>query len=212
MKLPIAKEGIPYILIFTILTLITYLLHPYIAIIPFILTLFTTFFFRDPYREIPFDENLLVSPADGKIMSIVEIDENDYIKDKAIKVSIFLSIFNVHINRIPIGGKIDFHKYRPGKMLPAFKSHASELNERNSIGINTGTIKILIHQITGFIARRIVWWVKPGDIVKQGDRFGLIKFGSCTEIIVPKDKVEILVQQGDKVIGGKTVIGRVISK
>lgn len=208
--MPFARQGLPYLLGLLFLTVITYFFSLYIAVFFLVLALFVLYFFRDPERRFDSSENSLLSPADGRVMSILEINEEDYIRGKALKVSIFLSLFNVHINRIPIGGTVTYQQYRPGQMLPAFKSHASELNERNTIGVDTGTAKILVRQITGLVARRIVWWVKPGDEVQQGERFGLIKFGSCTEIIVPKDQVEILVRQGDKVVGGQTVIGRLI--
>lgn len=208
--MPFARQGLPYLLGLLFLTVITYFFSLYIAVFFLVLALFVLYFFRDPERRFDSSENSLLSPADGRVMSILEINEEDYIRGKALKVSIFLSLFNVHINRIPIGGTVTYQQYRPGQMLPAFKSHASELNERNTIGVDTGIAKILVRQITGLVARRIVWWVKPGDEVQQGERFGLIKFGSCTEIIVPKDQVEILVRQGDKVVGGQTVIGRLI--
>lgn len=210
MKIPFAQQGLPYLLGLLFLTAITYFFSLYIAAFFLFLALFVLYFFRDPERRFDSSENLLLSPADGRVMSILEINEEEYIRGKAIKVSIFLSLFNVHINRIPVSGTVTYQQYRPGKMLPAFKSHASELNERNTIGVDTGTTKILVRQITGLVARRIVWWVKPGDKVKQGERFGLIKFGSCTEIIVPKDQVEILVRQGDKVVASQTVIGRLL--
>jgi phosphatidylserine decarboxylase len=139
-------------------------------------------------------------------MTVSEIYEPDFLKSKAIKISIFLSIFNVHINRSPINGIVKFTSYRPGKYLPAFKSHASEINERNTVAIEGKKAKVLVHQLTGFIARRIVCWVKEGDNLEAGERFGLIKFGSCTELIVPAD-VDIRVNPGSKVKGGKTIIG-----
>lgn len=206
LKFSIRKESIPYIIILAIITIIFYFFIPLLAIIPFILLLFVTYFFRDPQRVISSDESQFVSPADGKVMEITEINDDSFIKGKAKKVSIFLSLFNVHVNRSPISGKVTYISYRPGKYLPAFKSHASDINERNTIGIENDITKVLVHQITGFVARRIVCWSKKGDVLKQGDKFGLIKFGSCTEIIVP-DNVDILVKKGDTVKGGITVIG-----
>lgn len=205
-KFSIRKESALYIIILGIIGILSLYFIPLLAIIPFALLLFIVYFFRDPYRIIPTDESQFVSPADGRVMEITEINEDTFIKGRAIKVSIFLSIFNVHINRSPISGKVEYVSYRPGKYLPAFKSHASEINERNTIGIANDRTKVLVHQITGFVARRIVCWSKKGDMLNQGDKFGLIKFGSCTEIIVPFD-VDIKVKAGDIVRGGITIIG-----
>lgn len=203
----IAQDAVPYLVVLAVLTAGAYFILPWLTLIPGILLLFVAFFFRNPSRSIPAEEGILISPADGRIMDIVEIYEDRYLKSKAIRVSIFLSIFNVHLNRCPMTGTVGYRSYRPGKMLPAFKSHVSEINEKNYVGIENDSLRILVTQITGFIARRIVCWVKLHDRVSRGDIFGLIKFGSCTEIIVPTD-VEILVKKGDKVIGGETVIGR----
>ncbi|TDT60890.1 phosphatidylserine decarboxylase family protein [Fonticella tunisiensis] len=205
-RIPIRKESTPYIVFLAAIVLILYFLLPVLAIIPFILLLFVLFFFRDPDRIINYSKDTFLSPADGTIMDVSDIVEEAFIGGKAKKVTIFLSLFNVHVNRSPIDGKVTYAAYRPGKYLPAFKSHASELNERNSIGIENDVTKALVHQITGFVARRIVCWSKKGDVLKQGERFGLIKFGSCTELIVP-DNVEIKVKKGDVVRGGITVIG-----
>lgn len=173
---------------------------------PGLLLLFVIYFFRDPVRKIVFNDKMILSPADGTVMEIRKIDHEDYIDGSALKVIIFLSLFNVHVNRSPISGKVAFVKYRPGKYIPAFKSHASDLNEMNSIGIENDKIKLIVNQITGFIARRIICWSKVGDNLTQGEKFGLIKFGSCTEIIIPSN-AEIKVKQGDSVKGGITVIG-----
>ncbi|HSH70135.1 MAG TPA: phosphatidylserine decarboxylase family protein, partial [Deferrisomatales bacterium] len=172
------------------------------------LTVFTAFFFRDPEREVPMDRSLVVSPADGRVMRVEAVAPDDFVGGPAVKVSIFLSVFNVHINRSPITGTVRLQQYRAGKMLPAFKSHASDENERNTLGIEGQGIRVLVHQITGFIARRIVCRKAPGDVLLQGQRFGLIKFGSCTELVLP-DTVQVLVAEGEKVKGGETVIGKI---
>lgn len=205
---PIAREGFPYIIGLAVVTLVTYFLWPILSILPLILTFFVAFFFRNPKRVIPQDEGILVSPADGRVMWIEEVEEERFFKGKAIKISIFLSVFNVHLNRTPVSGKVTYRAYREGKMIPAFKSHASDINEKNFVGIENDLIKVLVTQVTGFIARRIVCWVKEGQELQRGQLFGLIKFGSCTEIYVPKS-VEILVKEGERVIGGETVIGRI---
>jgi phosphatidylserine decarboxylase len=205
-KLPIVKEAFLYILVLLLVTLGLYMVYKPLSVLGLILLVFVIYFFRNPHRNIPAGDNIIVSPADGRVMSVTEIDEPDFIGARAKKITIFLSIFNVHINRSPVTGVVKYTSYRPGKYLPAFKSHASELNERNTIGIEGNIIRVLVHQITGLIARRIVCWVKDGDNLKIGERFGLIKFGSCTEIVVPLN-VDIKVKQGDKVRGAKTIIG-----
>ena len=205
----IVRDAVPYLAVLGLITVGLYFVWPPLAALAAFLTVFTAFFFRNPPRTIPADEGILVSPADGLILDVSEIIEDSFIKDKAVKVSIFLSVFNVHVNRCPMSGEVKYRSYRPGKFLPAYKGHASEINEKNYVGIEKDGLKILVTQITGFIARRIVCWVKSGDRVERGDLFGLIKFGSCTEIIVPEN-VEIMVKKGDKVVGGETVIGRII--
>ncbi|MHB8172250.1 MAG: phosphatidylserine decarboxylase family protein [Thermincolia bacterium] len=208
---PIAKEGFTYIILLAVATGVIFLYSPWISVVPGILTIFVTYFFRNPNRLIPQDTGLLVSPADGVVMDITEIEENKFLKDKAKKVTIFLSVFNVHLNRTPIEGTIAYREYRPGMMVPAYKSHAADVNETNYVGIQNDKLKVLVTQITGLIARRIVCWVETGEQVKRGDLFGLIKFGSCTEIMVPLN-VEILVKKGDKVKGGETIIGRLTNE
>jgi phosphatidylserine decarboxylase len=202
----IARECIPYLAILALLSLIFYTLSPTLAILPTFALLFVVFFFRNPPRKVAPNINHILSAADGTIQAIQEIEEDTFIQGRAIKVSIFLSLFNAHINRSPLSGEITYTSYRPGKFLPAFKSHASDINERNTLGIENGDIKVLVHQITGFVARRIVSYNHQGDYLKQGQIFGLIKFGSCTEIIVPAD-TKIIVQLGQKVRAGITVIG-----
>jgi len=188
-----------------------FVFSPWIAIIPGILTVYVAYFFRNPRRIIPQDQGLLVSPADGLVMDVSEVDEQRFLKGKAKKVTIFLSVFNVHLNRCPIEGTIAYRDYRPGKMVPAYKSHAAEVNETNYVGIQNDYLKVLVTQIAGLIARRIVCWVENGEKVNRGDLFGLIKFGSCTEIMVPLN-VEVLVKKGDKVKGGETIIGRLVNE
>ena len=205
-KFIIAKEGFIYIAGCLLFATFLFALCKPISGIGLALTAFVVFFFRDPHRNHSQDSTHIISPADGAVMSITPLLEKDFMKCDAIKVTIFLSLFNVHINRSPIAGTVKYVKYRPGKFLPAFKSHASEINERNAIGIEGQGIKIIVHQITGFIARRIVCRVKEGDVLEKGERFGLIKFGSCTEIIVPSN-VEIKVKPGDKIKGASTIIG-----
>ncbi|TLN10093.1 phosphatidylserine decarboxylase family protein [bacterium] len=173
----------------------------------FMLTLFVCFFFRDPERKVTKGDDIAISPADGRVQFLEDIAHDDFIGGPAKKISIFLSVFNVHINRSPIEGKVAYKAYRPGKMLPAFKSHASEENERATIGVEGPAGRVLVHQITGFIARRIVCRPEVGTPLAQGERYGLIKFGSCTELIIPAS-AEVLVNIGDKVVGGQTVLAK----
>lgn len=180
------------------------------ALLPFGFILFTLYFFRNPQRRSAAEPQDVLSPADGVILYVEEVEEDRYLKNKAIKISIFLNVFNVHVNRAPISGDVDYLYYQPGKFLPAFKGHASHLNERNYLGMRSDrdpNLKILVVQITGFIARRIVCWVKKGTRLAQGERFGMIKFGSCTEVYLPLGSV-ILVEKGHKVKGGETILGR----
>jgi phosphatidylserine decarboxylase len=205
---PISRDGWFYLVILAVLTVLAYWVWPWLVILPGVVFLFIAFFFRNPERDISTDELSLVSPADGVVMDVERVFEDQFLNGESIRVRIFLSIFNVHVNRSPMVGKVVFRAYRQGKMIPAFKSHASELNEKNYVGIQNNHLQILVTQVTGFIARRIVCWVNMGDTIAKGERFGLIKFGSCTEIFVPTN-VEIMVSPGDKVCGGISVIGRV---
>ena len=173
------------------------------------LTVLTISFFRDPERTPPEDENLIISPADGRVVLIKEIDEQIYLKSKATQISIFLSPLNVHVNRNPVSGKLEYLKYHPGEYLMAWNPHASELNERADFGVlhSSGT-RIFFKQITGFLARRIVYHINKGDQLKAGERFGIMKFGSRMDVIVPSN-VEIKVKTGDITKAGVSVIGEI---
>lgn len=205
---PISRDAWFYLAILAFLAVLAYWVWPWLVILPVILFLFISYFFRNPNREIASDELRLVSPADGVVMDVERVIEDQFLKGESIRVRIFLSLLNVHVNRSPMAGEVVFRSYRPGQMIPAFKSHASELNEKNYVGIQNKHLQILVTQVTGFVARRIVCWVNKGDRVVKGERYGLIKFGSCSEIFVPTN-VEIMVSPGDKVRGGISVIGRV---
>jgi phosphatidylserine decarboxylase len=177
-----------------------------------LLTLFTIFFFRDPSRHVIAEPNLLLAPADGRILSIDTVENHSYVGSRILKISIFLSILDVHINRIPASGKIDYVRYNPGKFFPAFKDKASEQNEQTEIGITTTSgHKLIVKQIAGIIARRIVCKLHEGDTVSAGDRFGMIRFGSRAELFVPIDS-DLRVQVGEHVKGGLTIIGYLPAK
>ena len=172
-----------------------------------LISIFTVFFFRDPERSFPPQEGVLTAPADGRILGIERIAHHDYVGGEALRISIFLSVFDVHINRMPADGVVDFVKYQPGEFLVAHCDKASELNEHTQIGIITSSgHKILVKQIAGIIARRIVCRSKVGDTVTAGDRFGLIRFGSRTELVVPSDS-RLHVKAGDRVRGSETILG-----
>ena len=171
-----------------------------------LLLLFIIFFFRDPDRITPEGQGFVISAADGKVVVIEEISFPELSDEKLIQVSVFLSVFNVHVNRIPISGVIDEIKYNPGKFLAAFNDKASLENEQTLISIDTGNNKIYFKQIAGLIARRIVWNLESGQSVSAGERFGMIRFGSRVDILLPLNS-EIRVKIGDKVKGGETVIG-----
>ena len=206
MKIPLAKDGFIFILPLLIITVLMFLISFYWATAIFGLGfLFVTWFFRDPERRIPNEPNVIVSPADGKITEIVT--ENEPINGKLCKrVTIFLSVFNVHVNRVPIGGTIEDIRYNPGKFLAAFNPKASMDNEQNLILINNGRTHIFVKQIAGLIARRIVCWPKKGDYYESGQRYGLIRFGSRVDILLPEN-TKLSVTCGDKVSGGKSIIG-----
>jgi len=172
-----------------------------------LLTLFTTFFFRDPDRTCQVEPNLLVAPADGKIVDISEVPHHPFVGGPAIKISIFLSVIDVHVNRIPATGVIDYVKYNPGKFFPAYEEKASELNEQTEIGMTSESgHKLVFKQIAGIIARRIVCRLNEKDTVTVGRRFGMIRFGSRTDLIIPADS-RLEISLDDQVYGGQTVMG-----
>ncbi len=177
--------------------------------IAFVFEAFILFFFRDPDRSSPNDDNLVLAPADGKVVLIEETEEPYYIQGKAIQISIFLSLVDVHVNRLPTSGTVEYLKYHPGAYLMAWKEEASTLNERSDIGVkHPGGRKIFFRQITGFLARRIVYHLKEGDRVQAGRRFGMMKFGSRMDILVPPD-AELKVRKGDRTTGGETILARI---
>lgn len=178
------------------------------AIVTVIFFIFCIYFFRDPERSIVEDETVILSPGDGKVVQIDEVNENEYFKAKVKRVSVFLSVFNVHVNRIPISGKVAHFSYHRGKYLAAYKSDASLENERTVIGIESNDGKrVLFSQIAGILARRIICHVREGQVVRQGERMGMIRFGSRVDILFPSESAEIKVAVGDVVKGGKSIIG-----
>ncbi len=181
-----------------------YIKYPLIAVC-LLLLLFTLYFFRDPERKIPRGENLILSPADGKLVLISNLEQADYLGVPAVQLSIFLSPLNVHVNRVPWSGKVGYFRYIKGDFIVAYDHAASEKNERTEIGIERNGQRILFKQIVGSIARRIVCPLKVGDDLRAGERFGMIKFGSRMDIILPQGAT-VKVGEGEKVVGGETVI------
>ena len=209
-----AKEGIGIVLsviLFAVIIFAGVFFTDHVAlkivfVISLLLIIFTLYFFRDPERSVPKGKNLIISPADGKIIIIEEVAENDFFKSKVQMVSIFMSAFNVHVNRNPISGKVVYFDYKKGAFHQAYKDEASYENERTIIGIENNGLKVLFKQVAGIFARRIVCNIREGCEVKQGERFGLIKFGSRIDIYLPKN-VELKVKLKDKVKAGETIIG-----
>ena len=204
----IIGEGFIFIIPLAAVTVIlAYACITWAAVCFLVLTLFVVNFFRNPERTIPADDNLVVSPADGRILKIEDVDDNGLLPGALKKVSIFMNIFNVHVNRMPFTGRVKAIRYRKGRFLNASLDKASALNESNAVLIeaNDGR-EILTIQIAGLVARRIVCWVEEGMNIEKGERFGMIRFGSRLEVFMPQD-TEITVQVGDKVKAGSTGIG-----
>lgn len=176
-----------------------------LIVVPVLLLVFSMNFFRDPDRTPPKRDDVIVSPADGKILLVKDVIESNFIKDKAVQVSIFMSPLNVHVNRIPVDGKVDYLKYYKGKFIAAFEDKASELNERAEFGITGKYGRVFFTQVAGFIARRIVYEISVGDSVKIGERFGMIKFGSRVDVIVPENWIT-RVKKDDVVKAGETIL------
>jgi phosphatidylserine decarboxylase len=183
------------------------LLSAWLSLFFFLLFFLTVAFFRDPERTVPVDPNFIVAAADGTVMDIVEWDENQVLKTKTRRVGIFLSVFDVHTNRAPIDGRVIYRQHQQGLCLDARRSDCSEKNESVTWAFENPCVTIVVRQITGAIARRIVAWAQVGDELKKGDRFGMIRFGSRTELYLPL-KAEVLVKVGDHVLGGSTIVAR----
>lgn len=176
-----------------------------------LLLAFTLNFFRDPERTTPRVPGGIFSPADGKIVRIARVREEEFLQGEALQVSIFMSPLNVHVNRYPIDGTVAFFRYIKGEYLVAFDDKSSERNERTLIGIDNGAFKVLFRQIAGFIARRIVCPIKVGDTARAGERFGMIKFGSRVDVLMPPETA-VRVKTGDAARAGETVLGIVPEK
>jgi len=198
------KEGIPFVLIPLAIAAVFAFLQIWIAVAAFVgLALFMAFFFRDPQRTIPTEADIVVSAADGKVTRVEDRENGKF-------VSVFLSPVDVHINRAPIAGEVIKVELLQGKKAPATSNEASQTNERNAMTIKGEKMTVVCTQIVGILARRIVCWSKAGDNLTLGEKYGLIKFGSRTDLLMPKN-VEVYVKVGDKVVGGETIIGKLKS-
>src|SRR5437773_8910777 len=196
----IIKDALSFIVPLLISASLAAVLGLYVAVVLLLLLSgFVGFFFRNPAREIPSDPRVIVSPADGRIVKIERVGN-------VTKLSIFLSIFNVHVNRSPMSGRIEAMDYKPGRFRAAFNHAASVENERNIIMLSQGNVKLVFTQIAGVIARRIVCWKKVGDLVEKGELVGLIRFGSRVDVLFPAG-TEVTVKQGARVQGGASPIG-----
>lgn len=208
-KWPVAREGFPFILSGIAATVVFSLIHlPYLACLTGLFTVFTVYFFRDPERKRDAGSDAVLSPADGTVIDVREIhDSANPLGQPAVKASIFMSLFNVHVNRIPIEGRIKHITYSPGKFFPASLDKASEQNERNRIILETKESKqIAVIQIAGLIARRIACWVKEHEDVNAGQRYGLIRFGSRLDVYLPSGS-ELVIRPRQRVRAGETVLG-----
>lgn len=198
------KDGYRFALPPLILGIVLLAFRLWWAAVLVVFGLFVLYFFRDPERQVPGDPEAVVSPADGRVVEIVDEQNGPRVGKR---VSIFLSIFNVHVNRAPVAGRISRLEYKSGRFMAAWKGKASGENEQNLIAIQTPRGEMTFKQIAGWVARRIIFWKRQGDEVAAGERVGMIRFGSRVDVWLPEG-AEILVQRGQKVAGGSTVIGR----
>ena len=205
---PLATPAYPFILAFGGLTLAFWLLNwGLLASVSMLATLFLLYFFRNPGRTIPADLNAIVSPADGRIILVDEVQENEFLKSPARRVAIFMNVFDVHINRAPVAGRVLATRHRDGRFLAAFKEAASQVNEQQAVFWETPTgLRLLTVQIAGLLARRIVPAFAEGDVLAKGAPFGMICFGSRVDVYIPRNCV-IIAKVGDRVRAGESIIG-----
>ncbi|MCY3610743.1 MAG: phosphatidylserine decarboxylase family protein [Gemmatimonadetes bacterium] len=220
MNLPVAREGLPFILVFLAAAVLAAIwarsggwgARTALPAGLLMLTLFVVYFFRDPERRVPADPDVVVSPADGTVMSVREVAGEaagtGFTGGTATRVTIFLSIFNVHVQRAPLGGRVDAYDYRPGRYLPAWREEASSENEQASLALATAEGPVVVRQIAGLVARRILTYPREGDSLERGERIGLIRFGSRVDLFLPPDWA-VTVGPGDRVRGGETPVAHI---
>lgn len=199
------KESRPFLYILGSAIFLSALLVPWLIFIPILLFIYVLYFFRDPEREISSDPSHIVSPADGKIIAVDEIEEDHFTHKKMKRVAVFLSVFDVHVNRSPVQGKVLKSQHHAGEFLDARNPEIDVKNEAQNWLIETTQGLVIVRQIAGLIARRIVAWSKEGDVLAKGERFGMIRFGSRTDVYLPMD-CEVVVKLGQRVEGGSSVL------
>lgn len=207
-QIPVAREGYPFIALAAFATVVLAILeYDLIALLALFFTSFVLYFFRDPDRVVPEDEDAIVAPADGRIILIEKIFDDRFVKEHVYKISIFMNIFNVHVNRMPFAGQVDSIRYSPGKFYAANTEQGVMENEHCAVIFEaSGQKKMAVVQIAGLLARRIVCWACKGDSIARGQRFGLIRFGSRVDLYIPQ-QVQLEVETGQKVTAGETVLG-----
>jgi phosphatidylserine decarboxylase len=208
-----AREGLPFIAIAAVLAIVALVFASRrggwpswtLTAVMIIVAIWVAYFFRDPERTGDRGERVVTAPADGKVVLITEVDEPAFIHGRALRISIFMNVFNVHVNRYPISGTVKYVQYNPGKFLNAAAEKSSLENEQRSVGIEAGPYRILVRQIAGLIARRIVTYSREGERVEQGERMGLIRFGSRVDVFLPTDAA-VRVKIGELTTAGTTVV------
>jgi len=208
-----AREGRPFIAAATMLAVVVaaaalqwpYALLTAFAVVAVLLAVWVAYFFRDPERHGERGAQLVIAPADGKVVQVMEVDEPAFMHGRALKISIFMNVFSVHVNRYAVSGRVAYTHYNPGKFLNAAVDKASLENEMSSVGVECGAHRVLMRQIAGLVARRIITYSRPGDQAEQGERFGLIRFGSRVDVYVPPDSTP-RVRVGQHTAAGTTVI------
>ena len=207
-QIPVAREGYPFIVFAAFITIVFALLeYEFVAVVSLVLTGFVFYFFRDPERIIPDAKDAVVSPADGKVILVEKIFDDRFVHEHVYKVSIFMSIFDVHVNRLPFAGAVEKIQYGAGSFYAANTDQGGLANEHCAVILSTTkNLRYAVVQVAGLIARRIVCWVEKGDSVERGSRFGLIRFGSRVDIYLPQ-QVQIEVRSGQRVRAGETIIG-----
>lgn len=208
-----AREGLPFIAIAAVLALVALIFASrregwpswVLTAVMVAVAIWVAYFFRDPERSGARGDRVVTAPADGKVVLITEVDEPAFIHGRALRVSIFMNVFNVHVNRYPVSGTVKYVQYNPGKFLNAAVEKSSLENEQRSVGIESGPYRILVRQIAGLIARRIVTYSRTGERVEQGERMGLIRFGSRVDVFLPTD-AQVRVKIGELTTAGTTVV------
>lgn len=207
MRIPVAREGYPFIVAALVVTaLIWFVLAGWPFYLSLLATVFIVSFFRDPERAIPADPDSILSPADGKVIKIERLTDERFLKDEALKVSVFMNVFNVHVNRAPVSGRVEKIVYNPGRFFSADLDKASMENEQNALIVEGAKGRLVVNQIAGLVARRIVCRVKEGEEMERGQRIGMIRFGSRVDLYLPVE-ARITARLGERVKAGSSVLG-----